>query len=909
MPELTPLIATKFNIPSQRSDLVLRPRLRAMLEEGARCPLTLISAPPGFGKTMLAAQWARSQADLQVAWLSLDEADSQPTAFWRYVIGAMQHCHPGLAETAQLMLAAPASPPIETILASLINEAASLEQPLLLVLDDYHLVQTAEVHQGVSFFLDHLPENLHLFILTREDPPLNLARRRARRLMVEIRAAELRFDASETLSFLRSMELALTPEQVATLERRTEGWVAGLQMAALSLRGQDPEIFFQSFTGDDRYIADYLIEEVLGRQPEQVRDFLLRTSILERMNASICEAILGERGEGIGEYTLIPYPLTPSSTLEYLDKSNLFLIPLDNHREWYRYHHLFAELLQQRLKESLGKEEIGRLHRIASTWCEEHEEVYSAIRHARQIPDEALVAALLRKFSGLFFIRGELPQLVDFANALPADIQEMYPDLNMAIAWATMATNQPSEYWLGKIEKHYGMKAIAAIHEQSLEPTVRAALLEVLILRQQMPYETLNAQTRTQLLAIQEQLLRFPDDQICLFNPVFSLKPVISFDLGLQAEMAGEAESAASYFSETIRHSRQNQNYHLLHLSTGHLANIQFTQGKLHAAKQTYAQALELQAAGEKSPHAGLAHAGLGALDYEWGDLQTAEQHFKEGLALAQLWNLIEILLQTRIGLARIQYRQSNLAGALAHLEEIKSYPDAGMLNPLKALRALWLAQNGEPASAAAWLEGSGITANTPSFPFNETTLLDGARLMSLVGRGEEAVTLAGQVIQTAEACGRLHTVLQGKLVVAKAHAQQEKMAEAQQPLAEALRLAEPEGYLSSFVDEGETMRLLLMQVDGVPYARKILAGFSTQAGTAQKPSPPASPSAMLSDRESEVILLVAEGLSNQEIADRLFISLPTVKTHINNIFNKLGVSSRTQALARLEELGLIPRP
>jgi LuxR family maltose regulon positive regulatory protein len=912
MPELTPLIATKFNIPSQRRDLVLRPRLRAMLEEGSCCPLTLISAPPGFGKTMLAAQWARSQADLQVAWLSLDEADSQPAAFWRYVIGSMQPRHPGLAETAQLMLTVPAPPPIETILATLINEIASFRQPFLLVLDDYHLVQNAEVHQGVTFFLDHLPENLHLFILTREDPPLNLARRRARRLMVEIRAADLRFDTGETVSFLRSMELSLTPEQIVTLERRTEGWIAGLQMAALSMRGQDPEAFFKSFTGDDRYIADYLIEEVLNRQPEPVRDFLLRTSILERMNASICEAILGEKGKGLGEGTSplspTPSPLSPSGILEYLDKSNLFLIPLDNRREWYRYHHLFAELLQQRLKESLGKEEIGCLHRIASTWSEEQADVHAAIRHARQIPDEGLAAALLRKFSPLFFTRGELPQLVEFANALPADIQEIHPDLNMAIAWATMATNQPSEHWLEKIERHFGTKATAAIHEQALEPAVRAALLEVLILRQQMPYETLNAQTRTQLLAIQEQLLRFPDDQICLFNTVSSLKPVISFDLGLQAEMAGEAESAASHFSETIRHSRQNQNYHLLHLGTGHLANIQSAQGKLHAAQQTYIQALELQAAGEKSPHAGLAHAGLGALDYEWGDLQSAEQHFKEGLALAQLWNLIEILLLTRIGLARIQYRRANLAGALAHLEEIISYPDAGMLNPLKALRALWLAQNGEPLSAAAWLEGSGITAHTPSFPFNETILLDGARLMSLVGRWEEAVTLVGQVIQTAEACGRLHTVLQGKLVLAKAYAQQGKMAEAQQPLAEALRLAELEGYLSSFVDEGETMRLLLMQLDGVPYARKILAGFSTQAGTAQKPSPSASPSAMLSEREGEVITLVAEGLSNQEIADRLFISLPTVKTHINNIFNKLGVSSRTQALARLEELGLIPR-
>jgi LuxR family maltose regulon positive regulatory protein len=522
-----PVIATKLNIPTQRSDLVLRPRLKTLLEASAHCPLTLISAPPGFGKTMLTTQWVREQAEQRVAWLSLDEGDSQPAVFWRYVISALQNSQPGLAETALMMLITPNPPPIETILANLINDVASLKQPLLLVLDDYHLVQNAEIHKSLNFLLDHIPENLHLFILTREDPPLNLARRRARRAMVEIRATELRFDIDETASFLRSMELSLTPEQIDILERHTEGWIAGLQMAALSLRGQDPRVFFKSFTGDDRYIADYLIEEVVGRQTEAVRDFLLRTSILEKMNASICEVVLGDKRQGIGEASLNSYPLAPNNILDYLDRANLFLIPLDNRREWYRYHQLFAELLRQRLKDTFPAKEIAQLHRVASVWCEEHGDIYAAIRQARQIPDEGRVAALLKKYAVDFFKLGELPQLVELARALPPEMQEIYPDLNMAIAWASLATNQTADPWLEKIEKQYSKKASAAIHEPSLEPAVRAALLEVLIVLQQRPFENYTSQAHEELLAIQKQLETFPNEMVCLFNSVASLKPVI----------------------------------------------------------------------------------------------------------------------------------------------------------------------------------------------------------------------------------------------------------------------------------------------------------------------------------------------------------------------------------------------
>jgi len=918
MPDSNPLIATKFHIPPLRKDLVLRPRLQALLEDGVHLPLTLISAPPGFGKTMLVAQWLQSQTawqtqtdpnlpgSLRIGWLSLDEADNQPAVFWRYVTGALQHNQPGLAETTQIMLTMPAPPTMETILATLINEIENFNQPFLLVLDDYHLIQTSDIHNSLKFFLDHQPDNLHLIILTREDPPLGLARRRARRQMVEIRAAELRFEIHETISFLNLMGLSLTSEQISTLERRTEGWVVGLQMAALSLRGQDPENFFRSFTGDDRYISDYLIEEVLDRQPEQVREFLLCTSILERMNASICEALLGDKGKGIRESPLSSLPLSPNSILDYIERANLFLIPLDNRREWYRYHHLFAELLRQRLKESLPADEIIHLHEAASQWCEEHGEIFAAIRHMRQIHDEQRVIALLKKFAGWFFSNGELPQFVEFANALPPILPEVHPDLCMAVAWATLATYQSPERWLTGIERHFGLTANAAIEDPSIAPAVRAALLEVLIVRQQMPYEGFNTQTRSLLYAIQRQFEILPDNQFCLFNTISSLKAVLSFDLGLHSEIAGEAGSAAGYFSETIQLSRRDENYHLLYLAIGHLANIQICLGKLHAASQTYEQALTHQAAGGKSPYAALAHAGLGSLDNEWGDMVSAERHFKEGLVLARLWNQWESLLPILTGLARIQYRRGNLNAALAYLDELNSPPDEGMLLPVNALRALWAAQSGDVKFASDWLESSGVTAEFDPVPTNEMMLLDVARLMNLLNRPEDSSALALKVVQTAEACGRMNTVIQGKLVLAKAYASLGKIDEALAELGKVLRLAEPEGYLSSFVDEGDTLRALLTRLAGMPYAEQVLAHFPHQAETAKKSETGAGLVISLSEREREVLHLVAEGLSNQEIAERLFISLPTVKSHIGNIFNKLNVTSRTQAIARAEGLGLI---
>lgn len=883
-----PLIATKFHIPPARTDVVPRPRLRTMLEAGSRGALTLVSAPPGFGKSTLVADWIHSREEAHPAWLSLDESDDQPAIFWRYFIAALQRLRAGLGETAQAMLTAPQPPEIETILATLINELAAMNERFTLVIDDYHLIQSPDIHNNLNFFLDHQPANFHLMLLTREDPPLNLARRRARRQMTEIRAADLRFDPDEAAAFLHAtMGLALTPEQVAALEHRTEGWIVGLQMAALSMRGRDPQAFFDSFAGDDRYIADYLIEETLNRQSEPVRDFLLRTSVLEKLSAPLCEAVLGKKPVELAE----------------LERANLFLVPLDNTRNWYRYHHLFAELLRQRLRETVSAEETSGLYRSASGWCEANGDIHAAIRYARHIPDEERVAHLLQTYAGLFFAQNELVQLTEYARALPEPLLEKNPHLCMALVWAMIGTRQPADFLLAYIERYYGAPAEAALADDSLDEARRAALLEVLIARQQSVFENPAARSRERLFAMQTRLAQLPDDLPCLFNTVRSMRPVIAYGLGFDATNAGEVQLAAQHLEEAIALSRQNNNQHLLQLSTALLASVQFAQGGLHAAQRTYIQALS-EASQSISPYAAQAHAGLGEIFYEWGDLEKAEQHFQTGLPMARAWNQWDALFTILTGLARIAKRRGDSQTALSLLEDFRPQ-NANLLTRAEALRHLWA---GDAASSLTWLGLHNLADSSIPTPFNESLLLDVTRILISSNRTDDALTLAQTILKSAKDGGRNHDVIQADILLSKIFAAQGETANALTHLTEALQLAEPENYLSVFVEEGDTIRALLMKMTGNAPAARVLAGFASGTESLVKQKQVLVEFEALSDREREVLLLIAEGCSNQDIASRLIISITTVKTHVGNIFNKLGVTSRTQAIARAEALGLLPR-
>jgi len=872
-----------------------------MLEQGLQVPLILVSAPPGFGKSMLVAGWLHSRpAGLQTAWLSLDESDNAANFFWSYFIAALQSLHPGSGETAQAMLSSPNAPEMQTVLTTLINELTALEGQFLLVLDDYHLIQSPPIHENLKFFLDHLPANMHRALLTREDPPLGLARRRARRPMVEIRAIDLRFATDETTDFLNGIrKLSLTQEQIATLEQRTEGWITGLQMAALSLQGRDPIRFFESITGNDRYIMDYLIEEVLQRQSEPVRAFLLKTSILERLSAPLCAAITGEQDA--------------RDSLDTLERLNLFLIPLDNHREWYRYHHLFAELLRQRLRETFPAESFAGLHRLASAWYENEHDIPAAIRHARQVPDESRARQVLERYIGTFFQRGALPQLFELASAIPPAQRETLPRLCAAVAWAALASNhfETVDDWLKAIERHFSLPADAVFSETSLNLAQRAALLEVLVIRLHLPTYP---PTSERVAAIRDQLNLLPPDQPCLFNVVANLQPVIAFNLGLLAENSGETTLAASALTDTATIASGRGNRYLYHLGRAHLAGIQVALGQLHTAGQTCEQGLAENAALNASPYLALLHAQLGMLLYEWNDLSAAEHHLTRGLAFARLWNQWESLVPLTLGLAHLEQRAGDFKAALQRLDELGTPSIENLVLPVEAYVTLLRCLSGDKTRAATWLAAKMASTSLEPTPVNESALLDVARLMAALQRSEEATALLEKIGRAARSGGRMNTLIRARLILAKVLAGQGKLNTALACLLEVLPLAAPEGYVSSFIDEGGSLRQLLHEAKGKVSAGELRA-YVEQVWMAFAPGEnlpvkreTGYGAPELSDREREILSLVAAGLSNQAIAERLVISITTVKTHIGNIFNKLGVTSRIQAIARAEGLGLLPR-
>ena len=890
------LLKTKLFAPPRRSSQVSRVSLLDKLNHALQMHIpVLVSAPAGFGKTTLVSDWVRSSG-FAFAWLALDDGDNDLLRFWRYVDAALQAIDLRIGESLRPALYSTQAPVIEQIITGLVNDILSVEKDFIFVLEDYHVIEQPKIHESLNFLLDHLPPQMQLVITTRSDPSLNLARRRGRGQLVEIRATDLRFSPSEAGVFLnQSMLLDLSEADITALSQRTEGWITGLQMVALSLQDEtDRHAFVSAFSGDDRHIADYLMEEVLLHQPVEFQDFLQQTSILDRLNASLCDAVTGR--------------IDSRALLSLLDRTNLFVVPLDNHREWYRYHHLFADLLHKRLRETHSADEIAALHRAASAWYELKGDIPTAVEHALQACDDRRILALLEAHYYSFYSSNNLPQLFDLACLLPADLRPTSPALCSAVAWAGLATNRHPDVdgWLTAIETYYGLPAETALDDARLDASVRAALLEVLVIRLQGAPRRSLAEQRTHVLAIREQLNALPSGLQCLMNVVESLKPVTAFNLGLLAQISGEIALASEALEECIALAREQHNSTLFHLAVGQFALLQLAQGHLHAARQTHEQSLaEARRLGQTtSPMVAISHVGLGWLHYEWNDLAQAEHHFNEGLAQARLWNHWDSLLSVALGRARLKVRAGDVQAALSILEDVGLPPPGGVTLPLEAFAALLRARYSDPDPVSAWLSSQIMESALEPNPISEGWVLEIAYVLAALERREEARALVQKIIQFAQSSGRTHTLIRAKTALALVDHQP-------QALVDALELAEPEGYFSSFIDEGKPMQNLLNHLSNQPhlspklsvYVGKLLSGFE-----AAPPKPRQSEGMIepLSEREVEVLFYMSKGLSNPEIARRLYLSPNTLKAHTQNIFMKLDVHNRLEAVSKARELGLI---
>jgi LuxR family maltose regulon positive regulatory protein len=904
------LLATKLHVPRPRPGFLSRARLLERLADGTERELTLVCTPAGFGKTTLLADWARD-SPWPVAWLSLDEGDNDPARFWRHAAAALDGVRPGVADRVAPLLHGLRPASSEAVPAALVNELAGGQDEVVLVLDDYHLIQAPQVHRSVEFLLEHLPASLHLVLASRADPPLPLARLRARGQLAELRERDLRFTAEEAAGLLHAAAgPGLPQEVVASLAARTEGWAAGLQLAALSLRGQaDVTAFVEAFSGSHRYVLDYLAEEVLDRQPKDLRAFLLATSVLARLSGPLCDAVTGRRDS--------------QRLLEQIERANLFLVPLDEVRGWWRYHHLFADLLRARLAQE-RPERVAGLHRAAAAWCEEHGLADDAIRHALAAGDALWAARLIERHFDALLQRAEGATVDRWVEALPAELVRSRPRLLLAQAvWALLVGRvEQAEPLLADAEA-----ALGAGGDEPYEPSVgRAAslvanlpasiaLARADLARRRGDAERVDAFVQQALAHVGERdrALRWAVDRY----------------LAVAAWQRGELAEAERLLTDLVGERRAPGEGFLAIRPAYDLGQVQRARGRLGAALRTYQQALAAcREAGRLLAAAGMAHVGMAGVLYERGELDGALEHASRGVGLCRQLAYTQPLLAGLATLAWIRHAQGDRAGALAALAEAEqagpSPTVVDLLNPVPALRARLALAHGEVADAAGWVQARGLDAQDPPSYLREREYLVLARVLLATDAPERALGVLERLHALAVAQGRTGSVIEVRTLQALALDAGGDRAGALDALAEALALGEPEGYLRVFVDEGPPMAALVRgllvgrrqaQPAAVAAPRDQLARLVEAFQQAGLPlRPPASPDGVvapgmiepLTARELEVLGLLAAGRSNQAIAEQLVVTLDTVKSHVSHILDKLGAANRTQAVSRARELGLL---
>ncbi len=868
-----PLLKTKLNMPVTRESVVRRPRLVEKLNSDLKGGdeftrrLTLISAPAGYGKTSLALEWLGNRQE-KILWLSLDEDDNDPARFMGYLIAAFQQINPDIGVRTMQMLQSPQAPQAEALVGLLINDLPAKNASLILALDDYHFIQNPIVHQLVGYLLEHQPTQIHQVVMTREDPLLPIARLLSRGQAIEIRQEDLRFTPAESTQFLnQTMRLRLAPEDMDALQRRTEGWVVGLQFAGLSMQGKvNLHQFVRDFAGSNRYILDYLFEEVFRLQDPNVQEFLVNTSILTSLTADLCDALLG-KGDS-------------QDLLESLEKGNLFIIPLDQSRQWYRYHRLFRDLLRHRLQKSTG-EEVVSLHLRASQWFESNNMQTEAVHHALAARDWARASALLLKVSELMMKRGEIVTLLDWLKQFPEDVMRADPKLCIEYIWALILVGQ-NEQAESLLEQTEAITADKPEFHGSIY-SARAYL----------------ARTKgdiAETIEMSEHALELipKDDQ--------STRGILALNLGIAYWHIGQMEQASKALLEAQTATQGTGNLYAQMTTIVFLARVQAVRGNLHQAAKMLEQVIEH---GGNAPIVGLALLDLGYLNYEWNDLESCRQHLLEGQIINERGGNIDYLVRGHMLQAQLESAQGNtraVAESLQKLREVEqsskiSKSTSDRINTFQVEMALRQGDLPRAEQVAARLEED-------TNPFYRFIGLTEERL--LLAKGDNA-RAARQLRAKRDKADRAGWKYGGIAIrVLEAIAAEEDQAKLQ-VLVEALEQAQEGGFLRTFADHGPIPVPGLMEAAqrGVnpEYVGHILAVIRQEGEEKVASAGIVEP---LSEREVEVLRLVAAGLSNREIADKLYLSPGTIKTHVHNICGKLGASNRTQAVGFARDSGLI---
>lgn len=906
-----PILQTKLYVPQPQASLIARPRLMARLDEGlrARSALTLVSAPAGYGKTTLIAAWLQQRqqdkskgSSLRCAWLSLDEDDNTPIRFFTHLLASIKATGLTLHSAEQALLSlSSATTDSGTLVTALLNglscgDCVTSNCPLVVVLDDYHRIQTAAIHESLQFWLDHAPPFLHLILVTREDPPLMLARWRVSNQLTEVRVNDLRFTCAETAAFLNeSMGLSLTADDVAALEAHTEGWVAGLQLAAVALRASvpgtgtiDPSAFITAFSGSHYYVIDYLLEEVLRQQEQPVCDFLRKTAILDTFNAALCDAVTAGNNS---------QPL-----LTYLERHNLFLIPLDNRRHWYRYHHLIADSLQTLLDDN----EQVLLHQRAAHWYERNGFAAKAVRHALATGDLKLAFTVMERViqQASTWSQGDVAQISGWLDALPEALLRAHPTLSLHASRAL--------YLAGDLTAAHRLvqQAQASLQAGSVAQGERDRL-QPLATVYQAAISALRGENLAAAIVAIEQL---PETLVA--NDTHTAARAAD-TLGLAYELCGDLVAAERAYLQASDLARRANVHYLTVNGLCEAALVQIQLGHLTEAAESCHAALH-GAETEPIPPMGLAWTVLGEIARERNELTAAAEYLDRGIKLGQRAGITDDLRHAFFFLARLQQAQGNVAAALDAWQQgdllLRRYQVPRLASLSGALRARLDLAQGNVTLACSWLERyqaqqsmSGVDA------LQEMEELTSVRILLRTDRLTTALERVQMVLAAARRGGRLRTVMEGLLLQALILQAQQQPVEAVASLSETLLLAAPAGFVRLFLDEGPGVATLLPRVRAIApaFVDELAAAFARETGTKPKVDNVISPSTPslgepLSEREEEVLRLLASGCSNLAIAKALVITVGTAKWHLHNIYQKLGVSSRTEAVAHVRTSNLI---